>query len=801
MLYENTIREHSLEEAASSKLVIVTIDSGLKSESNTVATVGGNGNQRTIARLYSQRQMAVAISTSPETFEADFVSAKAERVGLYFPETCEYVENAKAIASWTVVAMASKAGYPLTLTRAINSIARQVPHMKSIEEAKSELRKAFPECEEFAVASLDKKIFSIRSSLKKFSKINRSLVSSLKVMKNNKPCPESEQELKAMAAEMCENMGVYAVKANPGIGKTKHLIGSIAKFAMENNLKIGVMSPRRSMERNVVRDISSYKDSEIIGKEDKLMALSVVINSSILESIRAFFDKVDVLILDEFELLVRHITHGTVQNRVEVLDYLIQCIKSAKLVVATDAFLNDVSLNVLGFAGKKIKMFMSRPDNSNINASVGSIASALRGLMQSILSGKTTFVGTDSRELAEGICKFGKNNDAKTLLITAKTNDLDEVVAFLKNPSEECKKYSLVVFSPTMQSSTSIETGHFENCFALLFGNIIINDIKQLIRRDRTATSITIGVDHNRNYNLRSDELIYERNRTGDARFDSISNSVSTLVNRQRSNIKQYLFMALQEDLYGVSILDKDDELDKVAMASFKISSEEVVVKRAKSVFAAAVAVAKSKGEIQQVAVLATKEADIHFNEMVELGNVLNLDAANITEEVIKDYDEGRIVPRINKFLAWNLSDEAFAKFSESDKMKVGIDKENYGIIRTHLTALMTILGLQKDGSGTMNGESVSLASDYIMANQDYFRMYGMVKLSDTKLLRGFKIEVETSKEKYALIDNVLGVMGLKKSRTMKNGELAHKIDKDALGKIKKYSRVDVRNAVEKKFI
>jgi hypothetical protein len=217
----------------------------------------------------------------------------------------------------------------------------------------------------------------------------------------------------------------------------------------------------------------------------------------------------DTIILDESEQVLQALLSPLLNSDLPTIwKNFIWVIKNAKRIVCLDADLSsNLTLNliqqirgedddVFGVIndykigeGKTTKMYESRMH-------------LLADALDAINHGEKAFIATNSRTFATIVDAIVVMMGKKSLLVTANTNEHTNVCDFIENPTEECKRYDVVIASPTLSTGVSIGVpgtrGHFTKVygfFSLRPGTF--QDVGQGISRERCCDDISVWVQGN----------------------------------------------------------------------------------------------------------------------------------------------------------------------------------------------------------------------------------------------------------------------------------------------------------------
>ena len=304
--------------------------------------------------------------------------------------------------------------------------------------------------------------------------------------------------------------GIWIDNRGLGQGKTK-LLEILRKIL--RNCGIAYITHRVSLVKDACTrlEISNYQDEFREGYH-----LGVCINSIKKHNIDTFFN---VLFLDECRQIVEHAARGSVDNRSEVFDTFVQALFNADLIIASDADMNDETVNFLRLhsGGKKLHLIIKEPaENNKTIKLVKNFNSIFTTILNVLHAGENIIVACTSRSKAIELHAFLIENgiDIDKLLLVHSQNKGDiQQSEYLSNPNstENATKYQCLIHSPTIGSGFSIEVPHYSTNFMLDSGNLPSNECLQMIARNRCADVTYYAFSSQNNHNRATDlELLTE---------------------------------------------------------------------------------------------------------------------------------------------------------------------------------------------------------------------------------------------------------------------------------------------------
>lgn len=295
-----------------------------------------------------------------------------------------------------------------------------------------------------------------------------------------------------------------------GAGKTK-LLELMRKLL--NDCGIAYITHRVSLVKDASGrlDILNYQDVE---PREYIQHLGLCVNSMPKYDVAIRFN---VLFLDEVRQIIEHCLIGTVENRQAVYDQLAKAVEAADLVIASDADMNDDTVNFLRehANGKKLNwIFTTTPKNKKSIHLVKDFKAIRVKILNQVIADENVVVACTSKAESIRMHTYLLENgiDENAMLLIHADNKGDAKQAeFLANPNAECVKVRCLIHSPTIGSGVSIETEHFKTNFMLDSGNLPANDCLQMTARNRCSDSIFYAFDAPKNFERCTDvEMLIE---------------------------------------------------------------------------------------------------------------------------------------------------------------------------------------------------------------------------------------------------------------------------------------------------
>lgn len=356
------------------------------------------------------------------------------------------------------------------------------------------------------------------------------------------------------------------LKLPTGFGKTSKLLNPAIQSYLDAGKKVLVISHRRSIIKNIAMPgLVDYEDVRI-GQMTNARGLKIVINSLISARFDDFLQGVDLVVLDEAAQVIDHALQGSVRDRDEVWSALQRVVWNAKSVIFADADCNDECLALIKKQDEPVSIFELDQAHANINCKIGSIDQVRSLAITTALAGENTLIAIDIARDAEALGKVLEKSGIEPLVITSKTAGWPAQSAFISNPNTNA--HQVVIYSPAITSALSIISGHFRSHFGLFEGSVTPRGAIQMMRRDRTARTFTIGL---RNPQNKREEIAYvEFDASAKSEFDTARKIHMKRTGWLRDNIQLTLPYELKRQGFQLEVIPNDDS---VGVEGFKANS------------------------------------------------------------------------------------------------------------------------------------------------------------------------------------------------------------------------------------
>lgn len=776
ILYKNTKLEHEANDIKTEYVFVASEDIGPEYEVKKTQPE----NFENVVRFYKEENKTVIVCVTAETYAERVQIAQSTKAGILFfnelaPEESVCLSSLSGYSSYELDKFAAEIGAQIDIKRFVISVAREVPFSIEREQAQKIVAQAAGYNSDSALELLDKVLDNDIINFQRLNQVEASNQIIAASLRATRPGPEATAELLEYADKIYEEGGIHVLEAGLGFGKTQHAIRPIMLKAKANGKKSTLLTHRVSISSSFDDICDNYGDTKIVGNEDKLHSLSLVVNSANQQRFKLHTEQSDVLIIDEGSQVIAHVLQkGFKGDRRGVFHEVLNLIKSARLVLIADAFISNILMKFVALAGRKVHFTKGSVDNSGNEIALAEIHTAQRMIMDDVAVGKKPMIGLDSRKEAEALESWILKQDKKVLLVSRKTSNRPHVVEFFKNPNKEIKKYDALVYSPSMQSSISIVEKHFDSHYCLFFGTICVTDAKQFTRRDRTNTKVVVGVSKQIQTRLDKESLINELFASDDYLFDSIALPFYKSDAREKNNFRTNIALSFEFDGYKVTRIEPT-AADEIAFMTFqgeKRAVKEYVIKSTIMAAKEIVNTANFEAYIEE-----TSEEQRFHNDALSAAEMLGKSVADLNEDDIAFYKEGSGAAKFLNARCCLLSDLDFRMFAEYAENERGRDYRSLASRRAFYTRFMDALGMV-NGDEVLTDMAMKQAAELAVRNKDSLIGYGIL----TK-----NAKCKTANEINATINAVLKSVGLSKVRIRNEGAWAYKLSKPAFLRIISY--------------
>jgi hypothetical protein len=301
----------------------------------------------------------------------------------------------------------------------------------------------------------------------------------------------------AIINEFIENGGNYVIRSCMGSGKTQLLVKLVTlKFSTR---RILYLSHRQTFTQNIYGTFKkcgfyNYLDGvKDLDKQDRLIvqidSLRHLLNED--NKLKYF----DIIILDEIESLLAHLSSPTLADKRSLICLIIEkLIKNAKWVLSLDADFGNRAYDFLSIIKEKPRIIMNEyigtkkkfMFNSNYDLRCHKI-------LEDIKRKNNIVIICLSKNTLDEIYKMitDKIKNVQIIRYTSMTDD--EQKRLLANVNEEWIKYQVVIYSPTIEAGVDFNQVHFNKIYCFLnSGSCSPRSLLQMVGRIRSLADNNI---------------------------------------------------------------------------------------------------------------------------------------------------------------------------------------------------------------------------------------------------------------------------------------------------------------------
>ncbi len=357
--------------------------------------------------------------------------------------------------------------------------------------------------------------------------------------------------------------------SSTGTGKTQ-LNEKLVSHYISQGLTVAYISHRRTIAGgSLVNEPNTAHYLEVkYGTEHSIKCLNIVVNSITKARFESFIKNVDAVILEEGKQVFEHLVIGTVNNRTEVYKALIKLCQQAKTLIVSDADLDDCTLDLIKRARphQPINYLYKSMDFSQKSIDISGYDNVLAEI-ENTVGTEPVIICSDSKKQVDDLAEDYRKKGLRVLTITKDDAQCEEQKLFCKSPDTVLHKYDVILYSPTITSSTSITKGRFVKHFGLFNGTVCSSTIIQMLRRNRPCMQFIVGIKPpNKIKETRLDELLCD-----DANdFEVFSAKVVQHINFDTNNIVPALYFNAKSHGFNVSFNECTSVLFKPKKAELK---------------------------------------------------------------------------------------------------------------------------------------------------------------------------------------------------------------------------------------
>ncbi len=523
--------------------------------------------------------------------------------------------------------------------------------------------------------------------------------------------------LEGLAAKILKNPGVAIIKTPTASGKTSAVIEPIIRHGIEKGLVPVYVTHRRSIvSSSMMFDGVTHYEQIQAGTEDEILALKIVVNSTVKTNLNGTFERSKILCVDEAKQTLNHLFEGTVKDPKGTYEQMLDMIRDADTVIMTDADANDRLVQMVMNTGRTdITIYEMKADHSDITMNITDADSVHSMIRAAITTGQRAFVAFDNKqhadELSEGIKKdFEKKS---VLTITGDSINGNEQQAFLANPNVVGRTYDVVIYSPVITSSVSITKDVFAANFGVFSGVITPMDAVQMLRRDRTATEFTVGLSKSKHLDYQNNNA--ERIATGQefltgeksTEFDLLAAGLLADSTELKNLFVPAFVYNCEIDGFEINVMRTDKDFQKGARTTRKRYS---AIEAANYIQQILIASPMSPREVMK----AQNEQELDQNTPFRVQRYemeRSLVKADITHKDIDLYSRGRLNVILNNIEIARMSVQTCKTLDDKDTNKALSSRTHFETKNYFFNMILEVLeiDLERSTGEFMNDKAVAL--------------------------------------------------------------------------------------------
>jgi primase-polymerase (primpol)-like protein len=264
-----------------------------------------------------------------------------------------------------------------------------------------------------------------------------------------------------------QESGTMIVKAAMGTGKTYFLESAIQKYTAKN-LSCAYICHRISLANSASKrlKLDFYQD-----EVDLTQGVSIVVNS--IPTYSGFLGTPDVVIIDEGDQVLRHITGSACSNGSEVLRTLQEWVSKAKICIIMSADIDELTINfVKDCRPGKIDFYLNcfKPRDKQEMIVCESISDIYCLIENNVNAGVgCTVIATNSKEESQKVYQYLKSRceNARGFMLNSSNSENEDTLNLIKDIDNRINNLDYLIFSPSIGSGVSIETSNISGVFGI----------------------------------------------------------------------------------------------------------------------------------------------------------------------------------------------------------------------------------------------------------------------------------------------------------------------------------------------
>lgn len=373
--------------------------------------------------------------------------------------------------------------------------------------------------------------------------------------------------------------GTFFNFSSTGAGKTQ-LNEKLVSYFISQGLTVAYISHRRSIARgSLSEDPNTTHYLEVkLGTEHTIKCLNIVVNSITKANFKAFFNDIDVVILDEGKQVFEHVVVGSVDHRAELYSALTKICQQASVLIVSDADLNNSTINAIKQARpyQPIRYLYQSMDFSLKGIDISGYDNVLAEIKTTV-GFEPVMVCSDNKSLMIELATSFRKIGLSVLTVTGDDAKDEEQRIFCESPDEVLHKYDVILYSPTITSSTSVTIGRFNKHYGLFEGIVCSSTIIQMLRRNRPCMQFTVGIKPPyKTKEERLDELLS----VSATDFEAFSAKVTRNINFDTNHIVSALYFNAQSQGFKVTLNGCTTKFFKPSKAEIKVFESSLNIEK-----------------------------------------------------------------------------------------------------------------------------------------------------------------------------------------------------------------------------
>jgi len=545
-------------------------------------------------------------------------------------------------------------------------------------------------------------------------------------------------------------------------------------------------------------------------------------------------DKYEIIIIDEVEQVISHLTSSTLkERRNDTFEYFKHYIDTAKKVYALDADLNRLTVisihDLLTDPNKGTRIILNDWKEEEREIQLFSDKNHLKqDFYEALDRNERCFVCTNSKEEVNKISLLLKDRykDKKRILsISSDNSTTQEAQDFINNIQKEVLKYDAVIVSPSLGTGVDItfdKGGCFiENTYGIFESRVNTHfDIDQQISRVRNPGKVkvwispqkfqfeTIGsvIKNEIGGVVKKSRILLGINSNGAMNYHSndaylnLYTEVTSLQRGSKNNLKDNLIQLKKHNGWKVVEVDKNQVLSKKGREATKYSEELRQQQKNEDILNAKLITRKEYSDLKRISRKKNLNSDeLHAMRRYEIESFYCEDA---TDELLNLDNNGVFRKAIKNYIRYITDDSDLKRL---DEMESGVIATPDNLLRKynieHLLPTIDTYKNQEHGKTThfidrtqnllwkktlkrlLNAAGLSDAHQSIITRttidsnslSKFSILWSSLK-GDVKILFDLDVRSDYSKKPVQELNKLLNILGLKLEKTRTKKEKGVKV-------------------------